>query len=168
MIISHIVAAGENNEIGKQNQLLWKLPNDMKFFKNTTWGMPVIMGRKTYESIAGEPLPGRFNIIITGNVDYDPQHEKAIVVTDIGKAIEKARETDCREVFIAGGGEIYKLAMPLTDRIYLTRVHHAFPDAEVFYPEIRNGGWKKVSSLEFPADDKHAFAYSFEIWERQA
>ncbi|HLO83023.1 MAG TPA: dihydrofolate reductase [Chitinophagaceae bacterium] len=167
MIISHIVAAGEDNEIGKQNQLLWKLPNDMKFFKNTTWGMPVIMGRKTYESIAGDPLPGRINIIVTSNGDYDPKNEKAIVVTDLEKAIEKAKETDCKEAFVIGGGEIYKLAMPYTDRIYLTRVHHNFPEAEVFYPEIRNEGWKKVSALDFPADDKHAFAYTFEVWERE-
>jgi dihydrofolate reductase len=167
MIISHIVAAGEDNEIGKQNQLLWKLPNDMKFFKNTTWGMPVIMGRKTYESIAGEPLPGRINIIVTSKGDYDPKNEKAIVVTDLEKAIEKAKETDCKEAFVIGGGEIYKLAMPYTDRIYLTRVHHHFPEAEVFYPEIRNGGWKKVSALDFPADDKHAFGYTFEVWEQK-
>ncbi len=166
MIVSQIVAAGDNNEIGKQNQLLWRLPNDMKFFKNTTWGMPVIMGRKTYESIAGEPLAGRINIIVTGNSDYDPKNEKVIVVTDIEKAIEKTKETDCKEAFVAGGGEIYKLAMPYTDRIYLTRVHHQFPEAEVFYPEIRHGEWKKVSALDFPADDKHAFAYTFEVWER--
>ena len=166
MIISHIVAVGENNEIGKQNQLLWKLPNDMKFFKNTTWGMPVIMGRKTYESIAGEPLPGRINIIITSNGNYDPKSDKAFVVTDFDKAIEKAKETDCKEAFVAGGGEICALTLPETHRIYLTRVHQEFPDAEVFYPEIRDGGWKKVSSLEFKADEKHAFDYSFEIWER--
>lgn len=166
MIISHIVAAGSNNEIGKQNQLLWKLPNDMKFFKNTTWGMPVIMGRKTYESIAGEPLPGRINIIITSNSSYDPGNEKAIVVTDLEQAISRAKETDCLEVFIAGGGEIYNLSLPKTDRIYLTRVHHEFPDAEVYYPEIRNGEWTKVSTLEFSADEKHAFDYSFEVWER--
>ncbi|HEX5667400.1 MAG TPA: dihydrofolate reductase, partial [Chitinophagaceae bacterium] len=167
MIISHIVAAGENNEIGKQNQLLWKLPNDMKFFKNTTWGMPVIMGRKTYESIAGEPLPGRINIIITSNRNYDPKSDKAVVVTDFDKAIEKAKETDCKEAFVAGGGEIYALTLPKAHRIYLTRVHHEFPDAEVFYPEIRDGGWKKVSSLEFKADERHAFDYSFEVWEKE-
>jgi dihydrofolate reductase len=113
-------------------------------------------------------LPGRINIIITSNSEYDPKNEKATVVTDMEKAIKKAEETDCKELFVAGGGEIYKLAMPLTDRVYLTRVHHQFPEAEVFYPEIRNGGWKKVSSLDFPADDKHAFAYTFEIWEKSS
>ena len=166
MIVSHIVAAGENNEIGKKNQLLWRLPNDLKFFKNSTWGMPVIMGRKTFESIAGEPLPGRINIIITQNPDFDPRHEKAIVVPDFETAIKKAEETDCKEVFVAGGGEIYRHSIPFTNRIYLTRVHQRFPDAEIFYPEIRHTEWKLVSSLDFPADEKHAFAYTFETWEK--
>ena len=166
MIVSHIVAAGENNEIGRQNQLLWHLPNDLKFFKNTTWGMPVIMGRKTYESIAGEPLPGRINIVVTQNAGFDPKHEKVRVADSLEKAIVMAAETDCKELFIAGGGEIYKHSLPLTHRIYLTRVHHRFADAEIFYPEIRNGEWKKVQSLEFEADEKHAWPYSFETWER--
>jgi dihydrofolate reductase len=166
MIVSHIVAAGEQNEIGKQNQLLWRLPNDLKFFKNTTWGMPVIMGRKTYESIAGEPLPGRINIVITSNASFDPGHEKVVVVSDFNAALSRAKETDCKEVFVAGGGEIYRLSMPYTHRIYLTRVHHQFPDAEIFYPEIRQSDWKRVSALDFMADEKHAFPYTFETWER--
>lgn len=166
MIVSHIVAAGEQNEIGKQNQLLWRLPNDLKFFKNTTWGMPVIMGRKTYESIAGEPLPGRINIVVTQNTGFHPNNEKVRVASSIEQAIVMAGETDCKEVFIAGGGEIYKQSLPLTHRIYLTRVMHSFPDAEIFYPEIRNTNWRMVHHLDFPADDKHAWAYRFETWER--
>jgi dihydrofolate reductase len=167
MMVSQIVAAGEKNEIGKHNKLLWHLPNDLKFFKNSTWGMPVIMGRKTYESIAGEPLPGRFNIVVTSNKDFHPNNDKIIVVPDIPTAIKKAEETDCREVFIAGGGEIYKLSLPYTHRIYLTRVHHEFPEAEVFFPEIRNDKeWKLTSQTDFPADEKHAFPYSFETWEK--
>lgn len=166
MIVSHIVAAGAHNEIGKQNQLLWRLPNDLKFFKNTTWGMPVIMGRKTFESIAGEPLPGRINIVITSNASFDPGHEKVVVVPDFDTALARAKETDCREVFVAGGGEIYRLSMPYTNRIYLTRVHQSFPDAEIFYPEIRQSDWQRVSVLDFAADEKHAFPYTFETWER--
>jgi dihydrofolate reductase len=166
MIVSHIVAAGEKNEIGKQNKLLWHLPNDLKFFKNTTWGMPVIMGRKTYESIAGEPLPGRVNIVVTQNGNFNPQNEKVRVADTIEKAIVMASETDCKEVFIAGGGEIYKNSLPLTHRIYLTRVHQEFPEAEIFYPEIRETEWRMVYDLNFPADDKHAFPYRFETWER--
>ena len=167
MIISQIVAAGEKNEIGGQNKLLWHLPNDLKFFKNSTWGMPVIMGRKTYESIAGEPLPGRFNIIVTTRKDFHPDNDSIMVASDIPEAIKKAEETDCNEIFIAGGGEIFKQSLPYTNRIYLTRVHHEFPEAEVFFPEIRNNPeWKLKSKNDFPADEKHAFAYSFETWEK--
>ncbi|MGL6268073.1 MAG: dihydrofolate reductase, partial [Chitinophagaceae bacterium] len=133
MIISLILAASSNNAIGKQNALLWHLPNDLKFFKNTTWGMPVIMGRKTYESIAGEPLPGRFNIIITRKLDFNPGRENLWVVNTLEQAIAKAKETNCKEAFIAGGGEIYTAVLPLADRIYLTRVHADFPDAEIFF-----------------------------------
>jgi dihydrofolate reductase len=166
MIVSQIVAAGEKNEIGKHNKLLWHLPNDMKFFKNTTWGMPVIMGRKTYESIAGEPLPGRVNIIVTKNQDFHPGSGKVKVAATIEEAIAMAAETDCKELFIAGGGEIYRASLPLTQRIYLTRVHQVFEDAEIFFPEIRNDTWKLVQRLDFPADEKHAFPYSFETWEK--
>jgi dihydrofolate reductase len=166
MIVSHIVAAGEKNEIGKDNRLLWHLPNDLKFFKNTTWGMPLIMGRKTYESIAGEPLPGRTNIVVTQNPAFDPGSGRVRVADTVDKAILLAAETDCREVFIAGGGEIYRHTLPLAHRIYLTRIHHAFPEAGIFYPEIRGTAWRLVRSLSFPADDKHAWSYTFETWER--
>ena len=167
MIVSQIVAAGEKNEIGKQNQLLWHLPNDLKFFKNSTWGMPVIMGRKTYESIAGEPLPGRINIIVTQNPEFNPGIPQLLIAPDIPAAIDMARQTDCKEAFIAGGGKIYQLSLPYTHRIYMTRVHHEFPEAEVFFPEIRHSDqWKMVSQTSFPADEKHAFAYSFETWEK--
>lgn len=166
MIVSHIVAAGERNEIGKDNRLLWHLPNDLKFFKNTTWGMPLVMGRKTFDSIAGEPLPGRINIVVTKNAGFDPGSGKVLVADSLDLAIRNAAETDCREVFIAGGGEIYRQSLPLAQRIYLTRIHHEFPDASIFYPEIRGAEWRLVRSLSFPADEKHAWAYTFETWER--
>lgn len=166
MIISHIVAAGEHNEIGKSNQLLWHLPNDLKFFKNTTWGMPLIMGRKTYESIAKEPLPGRMNIILTHQHEYNPNHDRAIVVRTFEEAIQKASVADVKEVFIAGGGEIYRETLAKANRIYMTRVHNHFPDADIFYPEIRNTEWKKIKELAFQKDEKHSFSYTFEIWER--
>lgn len=166
MIVSLILAASSNNAIGKQNALLWHLPNDLKFFKNTTWGMPVIMGRKTYESIAGEPLPGRFNIIITRKQDFNPGNERVWVVNTLDQAIAKAKETNCKEVFIAGGGEIYTIALPLADRIYLTRVHADFPDAEIFFTGFNENEWTLQSKLDFKADEKHAYDYSFQVWER--
>jgi dihydrofolate reductase len=168
MIISHIVAMGLNNEIGLNNALLWHLPNDMKFFKNTTWGMPIIMGRKTYISIAGKPLPGRFNIVLTNNLNFDPGYPKVDVAHTLEQAIESAKATDCKEVFIIGGGEIYQQSMAFTQRIYLTRVMHEFPEAEVLYPAVDLLDWQKVKTTAFPIDEKHLYAYNFEIWERKA
>ncbi len=101
----------------------WHLPNDMKFFKNTTWGMPVVMGRKTFEALAGNPLPGRFNFVISRKKDWDPHNDKVKVVSTLQAAIGGAKATDCREAFVIGGGEIYAVAMPVADRIYMTRVH---------------------------------------------
>jgi len=166
MVISLILAASSNNAIGKHNALLWHLPNDLKFFKNTTWGMPVIMGRKTYPSIAGEPLPGRFNIVITRQKDFDPGREEVWVVNTLEEAIARAKETNCKEVFIAGGGEIYSMALPMADRIYLTRVHGDFPDAEIFFTGFNENEWTLISKLDFKADEKHAYDYSFQVFER--
>lgn len=162
--ISHIVAAGESNEIGADNSLLWKLPADMKFFKNTTWAMPVIMGRKTYESIAGGPLPGRYNIVITRNSSYDAGDEKVWIVKDIKEAMEKALSTGCKEAFIIGGGEIYQQSMSMVNRIYMTRVHHDFPQAQVYYPGIPSV-MQKISHFDYPKDEKHAYPFSIEVWE---
>lgn len=166
MKISHVVAMGLNNEIGMNNTLLWHLPNDMRFFKNITWGMPVVMGRKTYTSIAGKPLPGRFNIVLTNNPIFDPKDSKVKIASTLQQSIEIAKETDCKEVFIIGGGEIYKQSLEFTDRIYLTRVLNEFPEAEVFYPTIDLSNWEKKQSLEFPVSEKHVYPYNFEIWER--
>jgi len=164
MIISLIAAASTNNVIGKDNQLVWHLPNDMKFFKNTTWGMPVIMGRKTYEALAGEPLPGRYNFVVTRNKEWDAHNAKVTVAADLGQAFKLAHGTDCKECFVIGGGEIYTAAMPLADRIYLTRVH-AVVEGDAYFPVIDEKTWKMVSHLDFPADEKHAYAYSFQVWE---
>ena len=166
MIISLIVAASTNNAIGKDNRLLWHLPNDMKFFKNTTWGMPVVMGRKTFEAFAGEPLPGRFNFVISRNNDWDPQREKVIVVDSLSAAIGEAEKTDCKETFVIGGGEIYTASMPVADRIYMTRVHTVV-EGDAFFPVIEEVQWKMVSNRDFQADEKHAYAYSFQVWERK-
>src|SRR5687767_15869805 len=116
MTISLVVAASENNVIGKDNRLLWHLPNDMKFFKNTTWGMPVIMGRKTFESL-GKPLKGRSNIVISGSKTLAPG-EGVVVAESIQTAIVEAEKTDANECYVIGGGEIYRLSLPLAYRIY--------------------------------------------------
>lgn len=164
MIISLIVAAAENNAIGKNNQLLWHLPNDLKFFKNTTWGMPVIMGRKTYESV-NKPLPGRINIVITRQTDW--KAEGVTVARDLQDALKKAAETNCQEAFIIGGGEIYKWAMSITDIIYLTKVH-AILEGDTFFPAINETDWELESNQDFPADDKHMYAFSFQKWKKSS
>jgi dihydrofolate reductase len=163
MKINQVVAAATNNAIGKNNQLLWSLPNDMKFFKNTTWGMPVVMGRKTYESL-GKPLAGRTNIIVTRKEDWQP--EGTIVVHDIKQAMVAAAETDAKEVFVIGGGEIYQQTLPMTERVYLTRVHTTI-DGDTFFPEINEDNWDLLSRLDFSKDEKHAYDYSFEVWQRK-
>lgn len=162
-MVSLIVAAAENNSIGKNNQLLWHLPNDLKFFKNTTWGMPVIMGRKTFESV-NKPLPGRFNIVITRQPGWNAVG--VIVAADLNDALQKAAETNCKEAFIIGGGEIYMQGFEIADKIYLTRVH-AILDGDTFFPAINEAEWELTSSQEFAADDKHAFAYSFQTWVKK-
>lgn len=162
MAISLIVAASENNVIGKDNKLIWHLPNDMKFFKNTTWGMPLIMGRKTYQSM-DKPLPGRINIVITRQKDW--KAEGVVVAKDIGQAIERAKETNCKEIFIAGGGEIFKQSMELADRIYMTRVH-AVLEGDTFFPEIDKAIWELTDNEDFGTDERHAYAYSFQVWEK--
>jgi dihydrofolate reductase len=163
MTVSIVVAASENNVIGKNNQLLWKLPNDMAFFKNVTWGMPVIMGRKTYESLGGKPLRGRTNIIITRSENINGE---VITVSSLNDAIKTAGDTDAKECYVIGGGEIYKQAMGITDVIYLTRVQ-ATIDGDTWFPEIDEKVWKLTNSIPFKADEKHAYAYSFETWKRK-
>jgi len=162
MIISFVVAASENNVIGKDNKLLWTLPNDMKFFKNTTWGMPVIMGRKTYDSL-GKPLEGRTNIVITRQ---NLVIQGAKVVKSLDDALAAAAETDAKESFVIGGGQIFAEAMPRADKIYITRVHTVI-EGDTDFPVIQESQWQLISNLDFPADAKHAYAYSFQLWQRK-
>ena len=161
--LSLLVAADEQNVIGKNNQLPWHLPNDLKYFRNQTWGMPVLMGRKTFESI-GHALPGRKSIVITRNRGW--KHEGTFVVHTIEEAIQKARQFGAREIFVIGGAEIFHNALPLAQRIYLTRIHHSF-QGDVFFPEIDPAKWKKVMSHFCEADDKNTYAHTFQVWENQ-
>ncbi len=162
MTKSFVVAASENNVIGKNNKLPWNLPNDLKFFKNTTWAMPVIMGRKTFES-TGRPLPGRTNIVITRREDWNA--DGVIVVNDMEKALKAAADTDAKEAFIIGGGEIFKDNITKVDKIYITRVH-AVVEGDAYFPEIDPSQWKLISNLDFSADERHNYAYSFQLWQR--
>jgi dihydrofolate reductase len=157
-----IVAAASNNAIGRNNELLWRLPADMKFFKNTTWAMPVIMGRKTFEAL-GKPLSGRYNIVISRNAEF--KSEGVVRVDDLDTALEAADAMKTKEIFIIGGGQVYEQAMPVANRIYLTRVH-AELEGDAFFPELNEKDWHIVSKNDFPKDEKHEYDYSFETWER--
>jgi dihydrofolate reductase len=166
MQISLIVAASDNNVIGKNNQLLWRLPNDTKFFKNMTWGMPVIMGRKTYDSLRNEPLPGRFNIVITGQPDFKPGKNSVLISSSLKNAIKIAEGTYCKETFVIGGGQIYSEAISNADKIYMTRVHVTI-EGDTFFPAIDTTKWQLESSKDFPSDEKHLYSYSFQTWISQ-
>jgi len=155
--LSIIVAVAENGVIGHNNQLIWRLPEDLKMFKRLTTGHPVIMGRKTFESI-GKPLPNRTSIIITQNPEF--QVEGCITVHSLEDAIEAASEIEDNEAFIIGGAEIYRLSLPFTDKIYLTEVHHAF-EGDTFFPELDENIWEEVSRIDHETDEKHLYKYSF-------
>lgn len=164
MILSLVVAASTNNAIGKDNQLLWHLPNDLKFFKNVTWAMPVAMGRKSFDSLGGKPLNGRLNIVITRQKDFTVAG--IAVVNNLDDAIFLAQQHDYKELMILGGGEIYKQSIDKADKIYITRVHAIFEDADTFFPEIDENKWQLISNQDFFADEKHAYDYSFQLWEK--
>ncbi|MBD1398724.1 dihydrofolate reductase [Pontibacter sp. JH31] len=162
-MIAIVVAIAENNVIGKDNQLIWHLPADLRHFKQKTMGHPMIMGRKTFESI-GKPLPGRTTIIVTRQKDY--QVEGCIVVNSVEEAIAKGKELDSEQVNIVGGAEIYKQALPLVDTLYLTRVHHAF-EGDTFFPELKEAEWQEVSSESHEPDEKNKYAYTFKRYSRK-
>lgn len=150
--LSLIVATAENNVIGKDNKMPWHIPEDFKHFKEITMGKPCIMGRKTYESILdqlGKPLPGRTSIVIS-RTGYT--HEGCISASSLEEAIEKARAETDEEIMVIGGAQIYKLALPLADRIYLTRVHQA-PEGDAFFPEF-GADWKEI---EFESHEGFSF-----------
>lgn len=167
MIITLVAAASENNVIGKDNKLLWSLPNDSKFFKNVTWAMPVLMGRKTFESLNNVPLNGRTNIVITRNPHQLQAFKGIKVVSSLQEGIEVAKETDAKEVFVIGGGQIYAEALPIANKIVLTRVHTTI-EGDAYFPAFDKKEWRLFSNLDFPVDEKHAYSYSFQIWEKSA
>jgi dihydrofolate reductase len=166
MILSAITAVSLNNVIGRDNALPWHLPADMRFFKATTLGHAVIMGRKTYESFK-KALPGRTNIVITRQEDYTLPD--AFVVHSLQQAIKKAEEAEKpekEEIFILGGAEVYRQSMPLLDRIYLTRVF-AEVEGDAYFPSLDPDEWKMVGEEAHESDEKNRYAYSFQLWERR-
>lgn len=162
MILSAIVATAKNNVIGKDNDIPWYLPADLKYFKKTTLHRHVIMGRKTYESI-GKPLPKRTNIIVTRNPFYIASG--CLTAHSLEEAIAVAKNNKEEEAFIIGGGLIYEISMPLLDRIYLTTVE-AKVEGTVHFPNIDFEEWKLVSEEAHQADDKNEYDYCFKVFDR--
>jgi len=157
-----IAAAGEENAIGKDNELLWHLPDDFRRFKRLTTGHPMIMGRKTFESFP-KPLPDRPHIIITRNRDYQVAHPDCQVVHSLEEALECVKKE--KLAFIIGGGEIYARGMEVADIIELTRVHGTF-EGDACFPVIDSNIWKLVKEEYHPADENHAYAFTYRTFER--
>ncbi|MGI9517101.1 MAG: dihydrofolate reductase [Pirellulaceae bacterium] len=162
MIVSLIVAMSENGVIGRDGDMPWRLSDDLRRFKRITMGHHLIMGRKTFDSI-GRLLPGRTTIIMTRNVDY--QVEGALIARDFASALALAAGDD--EVFVVGGGEIYRTALPAVQRIYLTRVHTTL-EGDTTFPEIDWDNWQRVSRESHSCDDRNNYDYTFEVYDRLA
>lgn len=159
-MITLIAAVAENWALGKNNELLWHLPNDFKRFKAITSGHYIVMGRKTFESFP-KPLPNRTHVIITRQKNYEV--EGCIVVDSIEKALAVCPSE--APIYVIGGGEIYALALPFADQLDLTRVHHEF-EADAFFPEIDVNKWKLTSAEKQPKDEKHLYEYTFETYAK--
>jgi len=158
-----IAAAGEDNAIGRDNQLLWHLPDDFRRFKRLTMGHAMIMGRKTFETFP-EPLPGRHHIIITRDTSYSVEHPQCEVVHGLQEAIQKVEGEET--AYVIGGGTIYAQAIPVADTIELTRVHGSFA-GDTFFPDIDTGEWELISEVYHPRDDRHAFAFTYRTFIRR-
>jgi dihydrofolate reductase len=163
MLISLIAAVAENGVIGQDNDLVWRLPDDFRYFKQTTSHHPILMGRKTFESL-GKPLLNRLNVVITRNPDYQP--EGVVVVDSLEKALDEARKTGIDEAFVIGGAEIYRQAIASADRLYLTEVKASF-EGDTRFPDYDKTQWREISRRHHATDDRHDVAFDFVVWERK-
>lgn len=170
MTLSLIAGIGKNNELGYKNMLLWDLPRDMKYFRTTTSGHPVIMGRKTFESI-GRPLPNRRNIVITRDTEYKKNgieivHSLEEALNLFSPSLDKGRGSGGGvEVFVMGGAEIYKQAIEYADRLYITHVDGSF-EADTFFPEIAKNIWTEKNREHYASDEENKYAMDFVIYEK--
>jgi dihydrofolate reductase len=160
-IITLVVAVADSGVIGRDNALPWHLPEDLKRFKRVTMGKPIVMGRKTFESI-GKPLPGRQNIVLTRRPNY--QHDGVTVVHDADAALTAAG--DAAEIMIIGGSDLFRLFLPRARRVHLTRVHGNI-EGDVMWPALDEREWSVTGREVYPADDRHAHAMTFEVWEKR-
>jgi dihydrofolate reductase len=164
MIVSLIAAATENRVIGKNGDMPWNMPDDLTYFMHTTRGHHVIMGRRTFEANSiSKPLPDRTNIIITSNKDYSASG--AIVVAGMDEALDIARKNKEKEAFVIGGEQIFRLALPFADRIYLTLIHTRL-EGDTFFPETDKNVWKTIKTSPRKKDAQHKYDFTFYIYER--
>lgn len=167
MIISFIAALTRNQVIGKDNDIPWQLPDDMKFFMQTTKQHYVIMGRKNYESLPEKfrPLPNRTNVVVTRQNQF--KAPGCMVVHSVEEALELARKANEHEAFIIGGADIFRLGMPYADRLYLTEIDGE-AEGDVYFPVWDRDQWKETSRKHHPTDDRHLFAFDFVVYERKS
>ena len=161
-LISMVVAATENDVIGRDNGMPWHLPDDLKYFKARTMGKPMLMGRKTFESI-GKPLPGRTSLVMTRDPNWRAP-EGVVVVRSLDEAL--AWSVNVPELCAVGGAEIFRLAWPLAQRLFLTRIHATIA-GDTFFPKPDPGEWREVDRVEHPADERHAYPMSFITLDRR-
>ena len=159
MTITLIAAVAENNALGKDNKMIWHLPDDFKHFKTRTSGHHIIMGRKTFESFPS-PLPNRTSVIITRQADY--KADGCIIAGSLDEALNACPQDE--EVFVIGGGEIYNQSISLADKLDITRVHAEFPDADAYFPQIDESKWKLSEAVFHPKDEKHAYEMTFQVY----
>lgn len=169
-MLSLIVATAQNNAIGRNNELLWHISEDLKYFKSTTTGHPVIMGRKTYESI-GRPLPGRRNIVVTRGTIAEPQVKNPQttsfeVSNNLDEVISLAKNSE-NEFFVMGGGELYKQTFSCADRLYITKIYAEAEGADTFFPVVDEAQWKVVKESERLVDEENGIEFQFVVYEKR-
>lgn len=169
-MLSLIVATAQNNAIGRNNELLWHISEDLKYFKSTTTSHPVIMGRKTYESI-GRPLPGRRNIVVTrGTIEApqikNPQTTSFEVSNNLDEVISLAKNSD-NEFFVMGGGELYKQTFSCADRLYITKIYAEVSGADTFFPVVDEAEWRVVKESERLTDEENGIEFQFVVYEKR-
>ncbi|WLQ14128.1 dihydrofolate reductase [Hahella aquimaris] len=161
-VLSIVVARAENGAIGVENTLPWRLSNDLQYFKRVTMGKPIIMGRKTFDSI-GRPLPGRTNIVVTRNKDW--RHDGVSVAHSLDEAVSLAGREQTDEVMLIGGAELYRQGLAVAQRVYLTEVKTSV-QGDAFFPELNPADWREMSRESHPADEKNQYPHDFVVFER--
>ena len=167
MKISMIVAKASNNAIGKDNEMIWHLPDDLKYFKDKTRNHHILMGRKNFDSLGEkyQPLPKRVNIVITRNQEW--KHDGVKVFHNVKDGIDFAKSNNEEELFIIGGGQIYKECLEFASRLYITEVKAEFPEADAYFPEYDNSKWVEISRTKHPTDERHALAFDYVVYDRK-